>query len=122
MTGDEVADFLVDLWRVWRFVRGDGRGFGLLRIAHELPPGIIVSKAVLRYGAVRNMPLLSATAITKSFAGVQALKGVDFELREGEVHALIGENGAGKSTLIKVMTGAIVPDSGTLALNGQVLH
>jgi len=68
------------------------------------------------------MSLFSATAITKSFAGVKALKGVDFELRPHEVHALIGENGAGKSTLIKIMTGALTPDSGTLALNGQTLH
>jgi len=67
------------------------------------------------------MPLFSATAITKSFAGVQALKGVSFELREGEVHALIGENGAGKSTLIRIMTGALAPDSGTLTLSGHVL-
>jgi len=67
------------------------------------------------------MPLFSASDITKSFAGVQALRGVSFELRQGEVHALIGENGAGKSTLIKIMTGALTPDSGTLKLNGHVL-
>jgi ABC-type sugar transport system ATPase subunit len=67
------------------------------------------------------MPLLEAAAITKSFAGVQALKGVSFELREGEVHALVGENGAGKSTLIKVMTGALTPDSGTLTVSGHVV-
>lgn len=67
------------------------------------------------------MPLLEATAITKYYAGVQALKGVSFELREGEVHALVGENGAGKSTLIKVITGAVTPDSGTLTVSGQVI-
>jgi rhamnose transport system ATP-binding protein len=63
--------------------------------------------------------LLDATAITKAFAGVQALKGVSFDLRPGEVHALVGENGAGKSTLIKIMTGALQPDSGSLTVAGQ---
>src|SRR5436189_2108649 len=68
-------------------------------------------------------PLLRLTSITKSFGGVQALKGVSFELRAGEVHALVGENGAGKSTLIKIITGAHQPDEGTLELDGQpVVH
>ena len=67
------------------------------------------------------MALLEATAITKSFVGVQALRGVSFELRSGEVHALLGENGAGKSTLIKVITGAEKPDSGTLAVSGHLV-
>lgn len=63
--------------------------------------------------------LVEATNIWKSFAGVQALKGVSFDLRCGEVHALVGENGAGKSTLIKVITGAVEPDDGTLTIHGE---
>jgi rhamnose transport system ATP-binding protein len=65
--------------------------------------------------------LLSAASITKAFAGVRALKGVSFDLRPGEVHALVGENGAGKSTLIKIITGAETPDFGELVVNGQVV-
>jgi rhamnose transport system ATP-binding protein len=67
------------------------------------------------------MALLDAAAITKSFAGVQALRGVSFSLSSGEVHALLGENGAGKSTLIKVITGAEKPDSGTLTVDGHLV-
>jgi rhamnose transport system ATP-binding protein len=66
--------------------------------------------------------LLKADSITKTFGAVQALKSVSFDLRAGEVHALVGENGAGKSTLIKVITGALQPDwpdSGSLSINGQ---
>lgn len=58
--------------------------------------------------------LLQLSGVSKTFFGVHALKGVSFDLRAGEVHALVGENGAGKSTLIKVITGAHQPDEGTL--------
>ena len=63
--------------------------------------------------------LLALTGISKAFAGVQALKGVSFDLRAGEVHALVGENGAGKSTLIKVITGAHLPDEGRIEFDGH---
>src|SRR5215211_387846 len=64
-------------------------------------------------------PVLALRQLTKSFGGARALRGVDFDLHAGEVHALLGENGAGKSTLIKVITGAHQPDSGTIEVAGQ---
>ncbi|HVS53194.1 MAG TPA: sugar ABC transporter ATP-binding protein [Opitutaceae bacterium] len=69
-----------------------------------------------------SAPLLELRALAKSFGGARALRGVDFDLQAGEVHALLGENGAGKSTLIKIVTGAHQPDSGTIAIAGQVVE
>ncbi len=63
--------------------------------------------------------LLNLSNVNKSYAGVEALKDAAFELRPGEVHALIGENGAGKSTLIKIITGAVTADSGRVELDGE---
>lgn len=63
--------------------------------------------------------LLTAANVTKSYAGIAALRNASFELRAGEVHALVGENGAGKSTLIKIFTGAVQADGGEIRLNGE---
>ena len=62
--------------------------------------------------------VLEVAGVDKSFAGVHALRGVDFALGQGEVHALVGENGAGKSTLIKVVTGVHRPDAGRVRFAG----
>ena len=63
--------------------------------------------------------ILTLKNIHKSFGGIHALANVSFDLRKGEVHALVGENGAGKSTLIKVITGAYMPDTGVIEVGQQ---
>jgi len=63
--------------------------------------------------------ILELRDVSKTFPGVRALDGVHFDLRKGEIHALMGENGAGKSTLIKVITGVHQPDSGQIILDGK---
>src|SRR5215208_3606304 len=64
-------------------------------------------------------PLLQTTAVAKAFGPVVALRAVDLSVAPGEVHALLGANGAGKSTLVKILTGVLRHDSGTVAVNGQ---
>lgn len=70
-------------------------------------------------GSTEDAAVLAVRGLTKRFPGVLALDTVDFALRAGEVHALIGENGAGKSTLIKVLTGVYRPDEGELRYGGE---
>jgi D-xylose transport system ATP-binding protein len=69
-----------------------------------------------------DTPLLQLKSITKSFGSVHALSGVDFEVKPGEVMALVGDNGAGKSTLIKCIAGTHSPDSGQILFEGQEVH
>ncbi|GAB4535326.1 MAG: sugar ABC transporter ATP-binding protein [Roseibium sp.] len=65
--------------------------------------------------------ILKISGLSKSFGPIHALKGVDFELRRGEIHAIAGENGAGKSTLMNVIDGILQPDSGEIELDGTVV-
>jgi D-xylose transport system ATP-binding protein len=69
-----------------------------------------------------SAPVLSLKGVSKSFGPVQALSEVDFEVRPGEVVALVGDNGAGKSTLVKTIAGIHSPDSGTISFEGQDVH
>jgi D-xylose transport system ATP-binding protein len=71
---------------------------------------------------VTDTPTLQLRGITKSFGSVQALADVDFEVRTGEVMALVGDNGAGKSTLVKTVAGIHQPDSGEILFEGKPVH
>jgi D-xylose transport system ATP-binding protein len=71
---------------------------------------------------VTDTPLLELQGITKSFGSVQALTDVDFEVKPGEVMALVGDNGAGKSTLVKCIAGTHMPDSGQMVFEGREIH
>jgi len=66
--------------------------------------------------------LLEMKNIVKEYRGVAALKGIDFDLRRGEVHAIVGENGAGKSTLVKILSGAVAPSAAEILLEGQTIQ
>src|ERR1700747_734548 len=68
------------------------------------------------------MSLLELRDISKSFGATQALAGAAFELKSGEVHALVGANGAGKSTLSRIISGHVRPDSGSIMLDGQPIR
>jgi len=73
-------------------------------------------------GPLNDTSLLIVRAVSKSFPGVRALDGVDFTLRRGEIHTLMGENGAGKSTLIKVITGVYQAGAGEILLEGHAIQ
>lgn len=66
--------------------------------------------------------LLNANAVSKRYGGVQALDNASIELQPGEIRAICGENGAGKSTLVKILTGIVMPDNGTIEMHGKKLH
>jgi fructose transport system ATP-binding protein len=72
--------------------------------------------------SARGEPLLRVERVRKVFGHVTALDGVDFELFDNEVVGLVGDNGAGKSTLVRVLSGVLQPDAGTVLLHGEPLH
>ena len=76
-------------------------------------------KKALNGGKYMNEVIVSMNNISKTFPGVKALDNVHFELRSGEVMALLGENGAGKSTLMKILSGVYTRDGGTMEIFGK---
>ena len=76
------------------------------------------TNAGMRAGASADI-IFKGTGLTKRYGQVTALDGADFELRAGEILAVIGDNGAGKSSLIKVLSGAVIPDEGSIELDGK---
>ncbi len=87
-----------------------------LQVAVASRPGSPSGKQMVQ--TAEQTELLTVTGVTKRFGGVTALDNVDFHLKYGEIHALLGENGAGKSTLIKILGGIHLPDSGTIRIEG----
>jgi fructose transport system ATP-binding protein len=71
---------------------------------------------------LQTTPVLEAHGLVKKYGNVTAINGADFELRSGEVLAVVGDNGAGKSSLIKALAGALVPDAGEIRMDGSVVH
>jgi fructose transport system ATP-binding protein len=69
-----------------------------------------------------RQPVLEAHGISKAYGPVQAVRGVDFALYPAEVVGIVGDNGAGKSTFIKILSGAVIPDAGTIRVDGQPVH
>jgi ribose transport system ATP-binding protein len=67
-------------------------------------------------------PAAAVSGVSKTYPGVQALRDVSFDILPGEVHVLVGENGAGKSTLVKILSGAVQPDTGSISASGNVLR
>ena len=92
----------------------------------QLPTGVVASIGTrLPWGAppaVGPQIVMQARGLVKRYGQVVALDGADFELRAGEILAVIGDNGAGKSSLIKCLSGATIPDEGEIQLDGQVIH
>ena len=66
--------------------------------------------------------MLEMRGVSKIFAGVQALRDVNFTVESGQIHALVGENGAGKSTLIRILGGMHRPDRGNIFVDGRLCH
>jgi len=81
-----------------------------------------VTASIIKDNVFPRQPVLSARGLVKTFSRVVGLSGVDIDLYPGEVLGVIGDNGAGKSTLIKCLTGANIPDAGTIYLDGEPVH
>jgi ABC-type sugar transport system ATPase subunit len=89
-----------------------------LLVAEGVQPAPLTGGATL----AGSSPALEARGVSKHYGHVQALRGVDFELRSGEIHALVGDNGAGKSTLVKILSGAVAASEGVVLIGGETVE
>jgi len=102
---------------------GSPRRLRWAQILDPMPIAMLSTDKPQRNPSEQNhgIPVLEAVGLHKSFVEIRAVDGVDFDVRKGEVHAIVGENGAGKSTLIKMLAGVIAPDSGEVRIDGQAV-
>ena len=111
--------------RVHTIVTDDGVADEHAQMVEAAGVTLVVAEASSKRETIRfpefgmSEPILKLQGISKSFPGVKALTDITFDVRPGEVHALLGENGAGKSTLIKIMSGVYQPDEGSIELDDK---
>ncbi len=94
-----------------------GNGGGLMVVHYSNSP--VVENDMTKRTCSHGENIIELHGITKQYPGVTALSDVDFSLRRGEIHALVGENGAGKSSLIKILSGDTEPTLGEIRINGE---
>jgi ribose transport system ATP-binding protein len=96
---------------------GEDGYLGAGTVTRQMPAGEVAGSV-----GASDRVTLSVRGLSKSYPGVQALNGLDLDVKAGEIHGIVGQNGAGKSTLIRLLSGATVADSGTIRIEGEIVR